>query len=345
MKRQHLVLSVLLILSTIVGCLPNTRVVKNPKDSDKGIRFYRPKPYLLLQPVGTTTTTKTADGKTVVAAEAGQSDRFVQISLQYLPDFAEEYSIRVMSGLGTNTTNLTLQDGWNLTQVNQTLDSKFAENIEAIGSLIGAVAPKGIGPTAEGGTAPQATFVIEATNVPLGFYESVISPDECGVKRLYGWRYVGFAPFNHCPLEGFGAQCLNCQNSALYGLVFRQGVLCFIELGQISMELDTDMKQVMKVETSSPLVGFKQREENVRKLLGDTLGVTAVAVTQDSIGQYTVVIKHNGSKTADLENKIDEDDFKRNVNQRLPGGVNLPIIRLELDTPMSMLVPPLPVLD
>ena len=31
--------------------------------------------------------------------------------------------------------------------------------------------------------------------------ESVINPDATGKKRMWGWRYVGFAPFNSCPTD------------------------------------------------------------------------------------------------------------------------------------------------
>ena len=66
----------------LCGCLlPRTTVVSNPGPRDKGIRFYRPKPYLLVKPT------------------RYEEEKYVTLSLEYLPDFSEEYSIRIRSGL------------------------------------------------------------------------------------------------------------------------------------------------------------------------------------------------------------------------------------------------------
>ncbi len=212
----------------VAGCLPRTTVVSNPGPHDKGIRYYRPKPYLLVRPV---------DGPVA----GGQ----VAIELQYLPDFSEEYSIHVRSGFGINATRVTLEDGWNLVAIEQELDSRVAEQISAIGDLLDSVG--NIVPTAKKGAAPEARMVVPATNVPLGFYESVIGRGPDGRKRLYGWRYVGFAPFQACPLESGGADCQPCETAFLYGLVFRNGVMTFEPLSEIGAR-GTDFLQVRPLE-------------------------------------------------------------------------------------------------
>ncbi|MFV2066230.1 MAG: hypothetical protein ACC645_04570 [Pirellulales bacterium] len=200
-------------LLLLVGCTTTT-VTKNPDDCDRGIRYYRPKPYLLIQP-------------------ATASDEFVSLSLEYLPDFSEEYSIRVRAGLGVNQTKIVLKDGWNLTQIDQKLDSQTDENIRAVADLIGSL------PIPTAGRQPaMSKMVVRATNVPLGFYESIISRGPDGKKGLFGWRYVGFHPFNACPIESAGSDFVGCSGQEIYGLVFERGVMKFKLIGQIEPESD-----------------------------------------------------------------------------------------------------------
>ena len=123
---------------------------------DTGIQYYRPKPYLLVSPAGVTVSTESSDGGTKTVITTGESDRFVHISLQYVPDFGEEYSITVRSGLGVNNTTITLQDGRNLTSINQQLDSRFDENVKAVAELVkaaGGLAGAGVG-NGQGRTLP-----------------------------------------------------------------------------------------------------------------------------------------------------------------------------------------------
>jgi len=199
----------------MTGCTPRTIVRQNPGPRDRGIRYYRPKPYLLVQP-------------TPVKEDAEvRQDRYVQISLDYLPDFSEEYSINVRTGLGSNDTTITLEDGWKLTSINQKLDSKFDKNVSAIADLIKAAAPGGIVGTEGDDSSRGPSIIVKATNIPIGYYESVIARGPDCKKQLYGWRYVGFAPFSPCPLKPKGAECVDCRSSPLYGMVFRDGVMVF----------------------------------------------------------------------------------------------------------------------
>lgn len=214
-----------------VGCSARTVVRQNPGPHDKGIRYYRPKPYLLLQP------TPAKDSAEV------RNDRYVQMSLEYLPDFSEEYSITVRSGLGSNKTSVKLVDGWKLTEINQTLDSEFDENVNAVANLLKAAAPQGI-VGVEGEQVQGPSMVVRATNVPLGYYESVISRGRDGKKRFYGWRYVGFYPFQACPAEGIGIECVDCHASRIYGLVFRDGVMTFKAIQEVAHHSNSDVYRV-----------------------------------------------------------------------------------------------------
>jgi hypothetical protein len=222
MRRVVVLLSILTIVLT--GCLPRTFVKKDPGPHDRGIRYYRPKPYLMVKPL---ITRVEKDGPGLL--QAG----FVSIETVTLPDFSEEYSIHIRSGLGINETSITLEDGWNLTALNAKLDSQFDENVSAIGDVVSA---------ARGGNerakmdldAPQLT--VRALDVPMGLYEAVISRDSHGQKRLYGFRYVGFFPFSSCPIESCGVTQEHCQSTALYGIVYDKtyGAMVFKELGELT---------------------------------------------------------------------------------------------------------------
>lgn len=212
------------------GCAPRVRVRPNPHPSDTGIRYYRPKPYLLVTAASQTVLSDTGKPVREVIDE-----RFVQIELQYLPDFAEEYAIDVRSGFGIADVAITLEDGWNLTSINQKLDSQTDENLRAMSEVVRGAAS--LSNPGERTTTPdgnkQPAFRVKASNVPMGYYESVIGSDACGKKRLYGFRYVGFLPYQACPLNMQGMETGNCQSTEIYGLVFEQGVMVFRPLHDV----------------------------------------------------------------------------------------------------------------
>jgi hypothetical protein len=190
----------------LVGCAATT-VRPNPGRFDRGVRYYRPKPYLLLQPA--------RDKDNNVLAN------YVTITKEYLPDFSEEYSIHVRAGLGSNKTKIVLTEGWNLTELNVEVDQQFDESLKAVADLVKAI------PTGAARAAPSH-FTVRGSNVPIGYYEAVISRDEkYGVKRLYGWRYVGFAPFNACPFESGGVDCANCHSADIFALVVEGDTMVF----------------------------------------------------------------------------------------------------------------------
>ncbi|MCA9180815.1 MAG: hypothetical protein KDA51_05160 [Planctomycetales bacterium] len=152
-----------------------------------------------------------------------------------MPDFSEEYSIDVRSGLGIANVGIKLQDGWNLTEISQELDSQTDENTKAFASLLSAVGD--VVPTSSAGDRTATpSFTVPARNVPIGFYESIIGLDARGCKRLYGFRFVGFVPFSGCPLNMGGSQsaCCDDPNSGLYGLSFVDGQMVFLPLSEMA---------------------------------------------------------------------------------------------------------------
>jgi hypothetical protein len=203
-----------MLLSVNAGCTPRTIVKKAPGPDDCGVRYYRPKPYLMIKPM--------------VDKKGEPVEGYVSIETTTLPDYSEEYSIHVRSGLGSNHTSITLQDGWNLTHLNVETDSNIDANLKALAEIVEAV------PT--GGDIESATRVgVRGINVPLGLYEAVISNDGC-TKRLYGFRYVGFMPFSGCPVEFAGCRAHSCEDGLqIYGLVFdeAENVMVFRQLDTI----------------------------------------------------------------------------------------------------------------
>lgn len=252
MKNYAWALVVFMIFVS-TACAPRVRVRSNPLPQDTGIRYYRPKPYLLVTSAAQTILSDS--GKPIREVV---DDRFVQIELQYLPDFSEEYSIDVRSGFGIADVAITLEDGWNLTSINQKLDSQTDENVRAIAEVVRGAA--GFTNPGERVSNPDAVkpppFRVKATNVPLGYYESVIGVDGCGKKRLYGFRYVGFLPYQTCPIAMQGAEFGQCQTTEIYGLVFENGVMVFRPLHQIQNRVDPS--DIVERTSESPLQNIQR---------------------------------------------------------------------------------------
>ncbi len=114
MRKRLYSLSLCIFLT--IGCAGVEISKITPENPYKeGLRFYRPYPYVWV--------TKDKDGD-------------LQGTIVWLPDRSEEYVIRVKSGIGSVDSKFTLQDGWNLTGLNETRDSKTPEMINALrGSL------------------------------------------------------------------------------------------------------------------------------------------------------------------------------------------------------------------
>lgn len=205
-------------LLSLVGCAPRVIVRQSPTADDQGIRYYRPKPYLLISALQKDTTA---------------SPDYVSITLDYLPDFSEEYAIDVRPGLGIADVSIGLQDGWNLVSINQKLDSQTDENIKATSELLKSFAGLD-GPTSGAQTSVRPIIQVPAHNVPLGYYEAVIGKNRQGKKQLFGFRYVGFLPFQACPVDLCGSAAALCDNCMLYGLTFDSGVMTFKPLYEMA---------------------------------------------------------------------------------------------------------------
>lgn len=195
---------------TAAGC-SSVRVVKNPDEGDPGVRYYRPKPYLLVTP-------------------ADPTGRMVNLKLEYLPDYAEEYSVHVRGKAAVS-----LKDGWNLVG----LTTKGSPPPPPAKDEPPAPAPAPAPPVL-----PQA--VVAATNVPMGYYESVyelIGP----TKYFKGWKYIGFTVLGPTKPgicrkpESAGAHGTGnngvpgeCYMGPLYGMVFFNGVMTFRQVEEIA---------------------------------------------------------------------------------------------------------------
>ena len=230
------VFTLLLIALLCVGCTPRIIVRQNPTADDHGIRYYRPKPYLLIS---------------ALSKDANASTDYVSITLDYLPDFSEEYSINVKSGLGVADVSIGLEDGWNLVSINQKLDSQTDETIKATGDLLKAVITTPA--SGAGQSAARPIINVPARNVPLGYYESVIGKNRHGKKQLYGFRYVGFMPFQACPLDLCGSKSAVCDDGMLYGLTFDAGVMTFKPLCEIATVLPPSQQTPAEAIPTVPL--------------------------------------------------------------------------------------------
>jgi hypothetical protein len=246
--RLGLLLLGLLVIAGNLGCTPRTLVKKNPGPNDAGVRYYRPKPYLMVKPA--------------VDRNGNPLAGYVSIETTMLPDYNEEYSIHIRPGLGNNKTSITLDDGWNLTKLNVEVDSQTDEKIRAFAEVA-----KGI-PTGGLGMGGDLRVDVKGVNVPMGLYESVISHDGCQ-KRLLGFRYIGFLPFSHGPVEGSGG--LPYEDTLLYGLVFDKeaNVMVFKLLHEIS-ENAQPQREVFELNSGSGIGRTTGLEnEDVNELLED----------------------------------------------------------------------------
>lgn len=256
------------LVAAAIGCTTVT-VQKDPGPHNHGIRYWRPKPYLFIGPYGgpqptpnpapplSPNTGKGVSGGGAASDPTGQGssqspgatqlqDNIIKVSMEikYLPDYNEEYSIRLRPGIGLGSLSLNLQDGWNLTSVNMQTDQKLPELLTAIGGLL----PKlpgastgGGGPTKGGaglggaGDEGQPFLVVDARpDVPLGFYEPIIATEPTGRKSLFGWRYVGFMPFAGCPVTPcIESQVVTCSEADLYGIVATPTSIKFARLSEI----------------------------------------------------------------------------------------------------------------
>jgi hypothetical protein len=282
--------------SMLPGCT-RVEVKKVRGDHTKGVRYYRPKPYLFItgdiasagsekepvmrvfqdSPVEVKVAQNAKNASKVTLASAKQPPDIpdddsripqggdagletkpvknlvakehvtlqkISMKLEYLPDFSEEYAINLKPGLGSGKFDFELENGWNLTSLNAETDQQTDEIIGSLGSLVGAALPlfdKAANENADKRVqnTSECPPTIYGSNVPFGFYEAVIACDPHGRKQLYGWRYVGFMPFQSCPVEPRGAQQVCCDTQDIYGMVVVNNVLQFQKIHEIpTMPID-----------------------------------------------------------------------------------------------------------
>ncbi len=196
--------TICLLAGLLAGCSSVT-VIKNPAAQDTGIRYWRPKPYLLVTP-------------------ADATGRMVKLKMEYLPDYSEEFSIHPQ---GKKPPQVQLKDGWNLVAVGGPAPPPEKPEEAALPAASPAGDPMKL---------PE--YVVAATNIPIGYYESVF--DGVGTKKhLKGWRYVGMTPMGGgLPNGGTTPGCPPTPATALpgplYGMVFFNGVMTFRQLDEIA---------------------------------------------------------------------------------------------------------------
>ncbi|MHB1559288.1 MAG: hypothetical protein ACYC61_17700 [Isosphaeraceae bacterium] len=201
----------LCLCAVMLGGCSSVNVVRNPSPDDNGIRFYRPKPYLLVTP-------------------ADPTGRMVKLEVLQLPDYCEEYSIHPR---GKKPPGVQLKDGWNLVGVGGPAPPPSKEE------------PAPAPPPTDPMKLPE--YVLAAGNIPIGLYESVF--DVAGpAKFLKGWRYVGFSPWGGGPPSGTDAAgmenlrkgCPPCVSQGsvaqgpLFGIVFFNGAMTFRQIDEIA---------------------------------------------------------------------------------------------------------------
>lgn len=135
-----------------------------------GIRYWRPAPYIALTP---------ATGATTCEAK-----------LVMLPDKSEEYAINMSSGLwGSASAKPTLQDGWNLTALDASADSKTSDTLNAFAAVLKALPPEVL-------TANLKIKKASKTHGCAGLYAVDFGPDQhvSGFHEVEGFALATDSP-------------------------------------------------------------------------------------------------------------------------------------------------------
>lgn len=260
-------------LALLTGGCARMVVRKDPGPRDHGIRYYRPKPYLFIGPGPAQGGQSDGQGSPGGGGPGGQQLRQgntpdgtpppeaipltggddqksnvlpILMRIEYLPDYSEEYSIRMKPGLGTTKLTVNLQNGWNLVSVNTETDQQYAAIISSLaqlagaaGGLVGGKTSAAAGLRADGGIPGLAEC-----DVPLGYYEAVLAINECGRRELMGWRYVGFFPSIGCPVKAkVHRDAVFCEQEQMYAVVFEDNVLKMKKMDQLCEHCQTGGSQ------------------------------------------------------------------------------------------------------
>ena len=144
-SRMAWQLALVMLVSALLLCsgCAHVEVVKASKGKN-GLRFWTPKPYLLVSP-----------------GEHGNEYKIV-----YLPAHPEpDYMVKAVNGLGSLEYKAELTDGWNLTSLGETRDPKIAETLSAASELL-----TSIGGVAGAGAARQEAYKPQALELKPGLY-------------------------------------------------------------------------------------------------------------------------------------------------------------------------------
>ncbi|WP_114748926.1 hypothetical protein [Pleomorphovibrio marinus] len=114
MKNLTIILATVL-LSNAIGCA-KIKII-NDEGTEKGLKFYYPKPYLLVE-------------------YNPAKDVAVKTSIIYLPDRNDYYYAKSRSGLGKAELKVDFQNGY-MTSFGNTSDSKVSETIKSVADLAG----------------------------------------------------------------------------------------------------------------------------------------------------------------------------------------------------------------
>jgi len=221
--RIHRVACVVLTsVSALTGCASVTAISVDPNtgqakaDAAEGIPYFLPAPYFLVTevPIDASPESDGKQGGAAVdkAAPAAKPDpsksaatqdgsgtapsstsdtsysmftKQYGVKLIYLPDPSRPMVLRQHPGFGSTQMNATLQDGWMLTSLNSSTDSKTAETLASLASVIGAAYGSGSGATGttkalkSGGAGQNEIAAPNPPVLPPGLYKIVF--DKSGV--------------------------------------------------------------------------------------------------------------------------------------------------------------------
>ena len=111
---------------------------QNLQTQETGVKFYYPKPYLLV-------------------SRTGAKDNPVQVSVIYLPDQSKPIYAKLKSGYGSADLSLAFQNGI-LTNIGQKTDTKIPETIAALAGMATAAGGLKLGPPNLLGEKPDFTL-------------------------------------------------------------------------------------------------------------------------------------------------------------------------------------------
>lgn len=108
---------VIILASLMVAACSSYKVYRETSSTEEGLRFRASAPYLLV---------------------TQKDDGVQQFQVVYLPD-TPQYVIKKKGFLGTAELSATLENGWNLTNLNSKSDSQTPETLTALVNLIPAL--------------------------------------------------------------------------------------------------------------------------------------------------------------------------------------------------------------